>query len=75
MVSLATAKARLRELICQAEKGEEIPIARHGQPAVRLSPVEPRKLAVASRAMFRAGLPARLEDGASPVGAARDEER
>lgn len=59
-VSLATAKAHLSELIYQAEKGEEILITRHGQPVVRLSPVERPKGVVVSRAAFRASLPGRF---------------
>ncbi|MBC7944703.1 MAG: type II toxin-antitoxin system prevent-host-death family antitoxin, partial [Burkholderiales bacterium] len=37
IVNLATAKARLSELIHHAENGEEILITRHGQPVVRLA--------------------------------------
>lgn len=40
VVSLASAKAQLSELIHQAELEEEIFITRHGQPVVRLLPVE-----------------------------------
>ncbi len=75
IVSLATAKAQLSELINQAEKGEEILITRHGRPVVRLLPVERPKRVVASRAAFRAGLPGWSEDSASLVRAVRDEER
>ena len=35
-VNIAEAKAKLSELIAAAEKGEEVIIARGGQPAVRL---------------------------------------
>jgi prevent-host-death family protein len=75
IVSLATAKARLGELIYQAEKGEEIVITRHGQPVARLSPIERPKRAVASRAACRAGLPGWSEDSASLVRAVRAKER
>jgi prevent-host-death family protein len=75
IVSLAAAKAQLSKLIHQAEKGEEILITRHGQPVVRLSAVAQPKRGVASRAAFRARLPAWSRDSASLVRAARDEER
>ena len=75
IVSLATAKAQLSELIHQAERGEEILITRHGRPVVRLSAVEQPKRAVASRAAFRAGLPGWSKDSASLVRAVREEER
>ena len=35
-MNIAEAKAKLSELIAAAEKGEEVIIARGGQPAVRL---------------------------------------
>jgi prevent-host-death family protein len=75
MVSLATARTQLSELIYRAEKGEEIVIARHGQPVARLSPIKRPKRAVASRAAFRAGLHGWSDDSASLVRALRDEER
>ncbi len=36
------AKTRLSQLLAQAEAGEEVVIARRGQPVVRLVPCEPR---------------------------------
>ncbi|MFN0316705.1 MAG: type II toxin-antitoxin system Phd/YefM family antitoxin [Burkholderiales bacterium] len=75
IVSLAAAKAQLSELIHQAEQGEEILITRHGQPVVRLSPVEQPKRAVAPRASFREKLPSWSQDSASLIRAARDEAR
>lgn len=39
-VSVTDAKAQLTELVRQAEAGEEVILTRHGQPAVRLVPVE-----------------------------------
>lgn len=42
IVSAAEAKATLSELLRRAEAGEEILVARNGQPVARLSPVRPR---------------------------------
>ena len=75
VVSLAAAKAQLSAPIHQAEQGEEILITRHGQPVVRLSPVERPKRSVASRATFREKLPGWPQDSASLIRAARDEAR
>jgi prevent-host-death family protein len=38
-VNMLDAKTRLSELVAAAERGEEVVIARHGTPAVRLVPV------------------------------------
>jgi prevent-host-death family protein len=38
-ISVSEAKGRLTDLVRQAEAGEEVILTRHGQPAVRLSPV------------------------------------
>jgi prevent-host-death family protein len=38
-VSVTDAKAQLTDLVRRAEAGEEVVLTRHGQPAVRLSPV------------------------------------
>jgi prevent-host-death family protein len=43
-MNVADAKARLSELIAAAERGEEVIIARAGQPVVRLVPAQARKL-------------------------------
>lgn len=40
-VNVYEAKAKLSELIRAARTGEEVIIARHGAPLVRLEPVEP----------------------------------
>jgi prevent-host-death family protein len=42
VVSAAEAKATLSELLRRAEGGEEIIVARNGQPVARLSPVQRR---------------------------------
>lgn len=39
-VPVTEAKGQLTELVRRAEAGEEIVLTRHGQPAVRLVPVE-----------------------------------
>lgn len=75
VVSLASAKAQLSELIHQAEQGEEILITRHGQPVVRLLAVDRPKRPVAPRASFRDKLPGWSQDSASLIRAARDEAR
>lgn len=75
IVNLATAKARLSELIHHAENGEEILITRHGQPVVRLAAVDQPKRALASRAAFRAKLPGWSQDSVTIVRSIRDEGR
>ena len=44
-VPLSDAKARLTDLVRQAEAGEEVVLTRHGKPAARIVPVmvSPRK--------------------------------
>ncbi len=41
-VNIAEAKAKLSELVARAEAGEEVVIARHGKPAVTLTPSQPK---------------------------------
>lgn len=38
-ISVTAAKAQLTDLVRRAEAGEDVVLTRHGQPAVRLSPV------------------------------------
>jgi prevent-host-death family protein len=45
-VNIADAKARLPELVERAAKGEEIIIARNGEPRARLVPLSPAKARV-----------------------------
>jgi prevent-host-death family protein len=40
-MNIAEAKSKLSELVARAEAGEEVVIARHGKPAVRLVVAEP----------------------------------
>lgn len=40
-VPLSDAKARLTDLVRQAEAGEEVVLTRHGRPAARIVPVTP----------------------------------
>ena len=40
-VSLSEAKARLTDLVRQAEAGEEVVLTRHGRPAARIIAVSP----------------------------------
>ena len=42
-VNIAEAKARLPELVQRAARGEEITIARNGEPQARLVPLAPAK--------------------------------
>lgn len=40
--NMLDAKTRLSELVAAAERGDEVIVARNGEPAVRLEPVRPR---------------------------------
>jgi prevent-host-death family protein len=40
IINIAEAKAKLSELVARAANGEEIVLARHGQPMARLVPLE-----------------------------------
>ena len=40
-ISLSDAKARLTDLVRQAEAGEEVVLTRHGKPAARIVPMAP----------------------------------
>jgi prevent-host-death family protein len=55
-ISVTEAKSQLNELVRRAEAGDEIVLTRHGQPAVRLTPVKARLNPVAgvigSRKLF-----------------------
>ena len=42
-MSVTAAKAHLTELVRRAEAGEEVVLTRHGHPAVRIVPIEPRR--------------------------------
>jgi prevent-host-death family protein len=46
VLNVADAKARLSELVQRAAGGEEIIIARNGQPLARLVPLAPRQMRV-----------------------------
>lgn len=52
-VNIADAKARLPELVERAARGEEIIIARNGEPRARLVPLQPRKARVPGRGAGR----------------------
>lgn len=51
-ISVTDAKAQLTERVRRAEAGDEVILTRHGQPAVRLTPVT-RRLSRAERATLR----------------------
>ena len=75
IVNIGAAKTRLSELIVKVEAGEDVVIARDGEPVVRLSRVQRDSdvaAAVAEIRAARAGLePTRAEE----LIAWRDEER
>jgi prevent-host-death family protein len=48
-VNVAEAKARLPELVQRAARGEEILIARNGEPQARLGPLPPKRDRVPGR--------------------------
>jgi prevent-host-death family protein len=49
-VNIGEAKTRLSELVAAAKRGEEVVIARAGQPEVRLVPIRPEEALAARRA-------------------------
>jgi prevent-host-death family protein len=49
VVNVAEAKARLPELVQRAARGEEIVIARNGEPQARLGPLPPKRERVPGR--------------------------
>lgn len=51
-ISVTDAKAQLTELVRKAEAGEEVILTRHGQAAVRLTPVTKRMDKAARRALI-----------------------
>ena len=53
-VSVTIAKAQLTKLVRRAEAGDEVILTRHGQPAVRLVPLQPRPTARSRRALMEA---------------------
>ena len=72
-VNLAEAKAHLSELVSRAENGEETIIMRRGEPVAKLVPVAMPKLALRSRAAFRATLPKARTSSAELIRKLRDE--
>jgi prevent-host-death family protein len=52
-VGMHEAKTKLSQLVTRAENGEEIVIARNGEPAVRLVPVERRSSMESIRGIYR----------------------
>ncbi len=53
-VSVTDAKAQLTELVRRAEAGDEVVLTRHGQPTVRLIPVQRPPTATLRRAILQA---------------------
>jgi prevent-host-death family protein len=53
-VSVTDAKGQLTELVRKAEAGDEVILTRHGQPAVRLVPMEATPTRAARRALMEA---------------------
>ena len=52
-ISVTDAKAQLTELVRRAEAGDEIILTRHGQPAVRLTPVRRPETTESLRALLK----------------------
>ena len=52
-ISVTDAKAQLTELVRRAQAGDEICLTRHGQPAVRLVPVQQVPTSAARRALLQ----------------------
>jgi prevent-host-death family protein len=75
-VNIADAKARLPELVERAASGEEVVIARNGQPRARLVPLSPSKARVPGHGAgqwdvgddFNESLPADLSDAFREAG-------
>jgi len=53
-VSVSEAKGQLTDLVRRAEGGEEITLTRHGQPTVRLVPVQRASTPESRRAVIEA---------------------
>lgn len=68
-VSVTDAKAQLTELVRRAEEGEEVILTRHGQPAVRLTPVPRRPTAAQKRAFLEKIRDAAPKDYTGPCAA------
>jgi prevent-host-death family protein len=51
-ISVTEAKGQLTELVRRAEAGDEIVLTRHGQPAVRLVPVNSEQIRASRRAII-----------------------
>jgi prevent-host-death family protein len=52
LISVTDAKAQLTDLVHRAEAGDEIILTRHGQPAVRLTPIKKPHDPVARRKLL-----------------------
>ena len=76
-VNLAAAKAKLSELVAEAEAGGEIVIERRGKPAARLVPVEPATVPYDwdEHRRWLETMPLQTESGADLVRRMRDEYR
>ncbi len=51
-ISVTDAKGQLTDLVRRAEAGEEVVLTRHGQPAVRLSPIRQARDVAARRELI-----------------------
>ena len=68
-VSVTDAKAQLTELVRRAEEGEEVVLTRHGQPAVRLTPVKRKPTREEKMALMEEIMAAAPKDYAGPSAA------
>lgn len=64
-VNIGEAKTRLSELVAAAKRGEDVVIARAGEPEVRLVPIDPdssRKALAAKRRAFFGSMKGLIKD-------------
>ncbi len=66
-MNIAQAKAKLSELVARAEAGEEVVIARDGEPVIALTPLP-------KPGVLRVGLLGQAEEGWDPRAALDDDD-
>jgi prevent-host-death family protein len=74
LVSVTHAKGQLTELVRRAEAGDEVILTRHGQPAVRLVPVNPVPDRKARRKLIEAVHAAGVRNATAGPEAARSQD-
>ncbi len=73
-ISVSDAKAQLTDLVRRAEAGDDVVLTRHGQPAVRLTPVRSVGDAVARRRLMEALRSKASAKSVQGAGAARSQD-